>query len=135
MIFVDSNIPMYLIGAEHPHKRDALVLLERLVGERRRLVTNAEVLQEILHRYTAMRRKDAIQPAFDALYGFIDEVYPITEGDGLGAKEVLLGYPDCGARDALHMAHMKRLKITIIFSFDVGFDRWSGIRRIPSIGE
>jgi hypothetical protein len=32
-------------------------------------VTDAEVLQEILHRYVAIDRRDAIQPAFDALLG------------------------------------------------------------------
>ena len=44
MILVDSNIPMYLIGAPHPHKADAQRLLERLVSDRQRLVTDAEVL-------------------------------------------------------------------------------------------
>lgn len=39
-------------------------LLERLVSERQRLVTDTEVLQEILHRYVAIDRRDAIQPAF-----------------------------------------------------------------------
>lgn len=60
MILVDSNIPMYLIGAPHPHKSDAQRLLERLVSEHQRLVTDAEVLQEILHRYVALNRRDAI---------------------------------------------------------------------------
>ncbi|MGH2443674.1 MAG: type II toxin-antitoxin system VapC family toxin, partial [Chloroflexota bacterium] len=67
MILVDSNVPMYLIGSDHPHKSDARRLLERLVSERQRLVTDAEVFQEILHRYVAIARRDAIQPAFDAL--------------------------------------------------------------------
>lgn len=31
MIFIDSNIPMYIIGAEHPHKIDARRLLEEAV--------------------------------------------------------------------------------------------------------
>jgi uncharacterized protein len=50
MIFIDSNIPMYLVGARHPHKVDAQRLLENLLSERVRLVTDTEVLQEILHR-------------------------------------------------------------------------------------
>ena len=29
MIFVDSNVPMYLVGAPHPHKADAQRALER----------------------------------------------------------------------------------------------------------
>src|SRR6266699_3725920 len=60
-IRVDSNVPMYLIGTPHPHKVDAQRLLEKLVSDRERLVTDAEVLQEILHRYVAIDRRDAIQ--------------------------------------------------------------------------
>ena len=56
MILVDSNVPMYLVGAEHPHKTDAQRLLERLTMDKRRLVSDAEVLQEILHRYAALGR-------------------------------------------------------------------------------
>jgi predicted nucleic acid-binding protein len=67
MIFVDSNIPMYLIGVAHPLKLQARRLLEHCIAESERLVTSAEVFQEILHRYTAMGRREAIQPAFDAM--------------------------------------------------------------------
>ena len=77
MILVDSNIPMYLVGAPHAHKSDARRLLEKVIGERQRLVTDAEVLQEILHRYVAINCRDAIQPAFDALLGVVDQVLPL----------------------------------------------------------
>jgi hypothetical protein len=62
MIFIDSNIPMYLVGRPHRHKAEAQVLLEAAIAANERLVTSAEVLQEILHRYVAIRRRDAIQP-------------------------------------------------------------------------
>src|SRR5262245_34063500 len=51
MILVDSNIPMYLVGAAHPNKDSARSALERAIVDGERLVTDAEVLQEILHRY------------------------------------------------------------------------------------
>src|ERR1022692_1479833 len=51
VIFIDSNIPMYLVGAAHPNKTSAQILLESLIAKGERLVTDAEVLQEILHRY------------------------------------------------------------------------------------
>lgn len=54
---------MYLVGAAHPHKTEAQLLLERLIAGGRRLVTDVEVLQEILHRYTAIGRREAIAPA------------------------------------------------------------------------
>ncbi|MGH3545583.1 MAG: type II toxin-antitoxin system VapC family toxin [Mycobacteriales bacterium] len=75
MILVDSNIPMYLVGAEHPHKRKAQRLLETAVSNGESLVTNAEVLQEILHRYSAIHRPEAIAPAFDAVLGITDTVF------------------------------------------------------------
>jgi len=45
---------MYLMGAAHPHKTESQVILESLIAAGERLVTDAEVLQEILHRYTAI---------------------------------------------------------------------------------
>ena len=130
MILVDSNIPMYLVGAPHPHKGDARRILERAVHSGERLVTDAEVLQEILHRYTAIRRRDAIQPAFDAVLGVVDAVYAVEAQDVERAKDVLHGHPGLSARDALHVAIMRRHEIGQVMSFDAGFDGIPGIERI-----
>lgn len=132
MIFVDSNVPMYLVGAEHPHKRDAQHLLERVLSEGERLVTDAEVLQEILHRYVAIDRRDAIQPAFDALLGIVERVFPVELADVERAKRVVLGNPRLSARDALHLAVMEGQGIVRLMSFDAGFDGFPGISRIAS---
>jgi uncharacterized protein len=130
VIFVDSNVPMYLIGAAHPHKADAQRLLERLISERRRLVTDAEVLQEILHRYVALRRRDAIQPAFDALLAVVDQVFPVDRAVVDRAKTIVLGTDRLSARDAIHLAVIEQQGITQILSFDAGFDRLPGIERL-----
>jgi predicted nucleic acid-binding protein len=130
MIFIDSNVPMYLVGAEHPHKSDALRLLERCVSERQRLATDAEVLQEILHRYVAIDRRDAIQPAFDALLGVVDEVLPIERPTVDRAKIIVLSRPRLSARDAIHVAVMEKAGIETILSFDAGFDGLPGVRRL-----
>src|ERR1700684_2291593 len=118
MILVDSNVPMYLIGASHPHKTDAQRLIERFLSERRRLVTDAEVLQEILHRYVAIKRRDAIQPAFDALLGIVEEVLPVDKEAAVRAKEIVLGNPRISARDAIHLAVMAQHDVTQILTFD-----------------
>ncbi len=130
MIFVDSNIPMYLVGAPHPHKADAQRLLERCVVDGERLVTDAEVLQEILHRYVAIDRRDAIQPAFEALLGVVDEVFPIEVDDALAARTIVLGSARLSARDAIHVAVMRRRKVPRILTFDAGFDQLPGISRV-----
>jgi predicted nucleic acid-binding protein len=130
MIFVDSNIPMYLVGAAHSHKGDARRRLEDAIAAGERLVTSAEVLQEILHRYVAIDRRDAIQPAFDALLGVVDEVLGIERKDVERAREFVLGTSRLSARDALHAAVMEREGITRILSFDAGFDDIPGITRL-----
>ena len=130
MIFVDSNIPMYLVGAAHPNKEAARLLLEQAIARGERLVTDAEVLQEILHRYHAIRRPDAIQPAFDLLRGVVDEVFPIELGDVERAKALLLGLSGLSARDAVHAAVMRRRGVATVMSFDTGFDRVAGLERL-----
>lgn len=130
MIFVDSNVPMYLVGAEHPHKHDAIRLLEGLVSKQARLVTDAEVLQEILHRYSALERLDAVQPAFDAVLDLVDEVLAVGLKEVEAAKTVLLGRKGLSARDALHVAVMEANDIETILSFDSSFDKVPGIERL-----
>ena len=130
MILVDSNVPMYLVGASHPHKLDAQRLVEKLIRARQRLVTDAEVLQEILHRYVAIDRRDAIQPAFDALLAVVDEVLPADRTAIDRAKEIVLQYRRLSARDAVHLAIAEQYGIAEILSFDAGLDSMPGIRRI-----
>jgi predicted nucleic acid-binding protein len=130
VILVDSNIPMYLVGAPHAHKSDARQLLEKVVSERQSLVTDAEVLQEILHRYAAIDRRDAIQPAFDALMGIVDQVLAVDRSIAERAKQIVLGYRQLSARDAVHIAVMEHHGIEQIMTFDSGFDGFPGITRL-----
>ncbi len=130
MILVDSNVPMYLVGAEHPHKVDARRLLERAIAERRRLVTDAEVLQEILHRYVAIKHRDAIQPCFDVLLEVVDEVLAVNLAIVQRAREIVIGHHDLTARDAVHVAVMRQHGIAEILSFDRHFDGLPGITRV-----
>jgi len=121
---------MYLVGASHPHKSDAQRQLEKLIGQRARLVTDAEVLQEILHRYVAINRREAIQPAFNALLGVVDQVLAIDDAVVERAKQIVLGYARLSARDAVHLAIMEQHGIEQILSFDSGFDGFPGIERL-----
>ena len=130
MIFIDANIPMYLVGPPHPNKDAARRALELCINRGERLVTSAEVLQEILHRYANIKRLDAIQPALDALLGVVDEVYPIDAADVVRAKDVLMGRAPLSARDALHVAVMKRRGLERVMSFDAGFDAIAWIERV-----
>jgi len=124
---------MYLIGAAHPHKVDAQVILERLIAAGERLVTDAEILQEILHRYTAIDKREAIGPAFQVTLGIVDEVFPIEKAEVLRAGEIAQNRALMSARDAVHIAVMERHRIRSILSFDGDFDSWPGLQRIHRI--
>jgi predicted nucleic acid-binding protein len=130
MIFLDSNVPMYLIGAEHPNKAAARRLLERAVVDNEPLTTDVEVLQELLHRYLAIDRHDAIGPAWEAIVGLVDVIHPIEQEDVERARRLIAAAHALSPRDALHVAVMQRHGITRILSFDGGFDGILGIERI-----
>lgn len=121
---------MYLIGAEHPNRQRAKRAVERSVANAERLVTSVEVLQELLHRYVAIDRRDAIEPAFQTLLGLVDEVLDLSLEDLLRAKAISLETDGLSARDSLHIAVMERASIGRILSFDRGFDAWTDIERI-----
>lgn len=127
-----GSVPMYLVGAAHPHKVDAQRCLERAIVDGERLVTDAEVLQEILQRYVAIGRRDAIQPALESLLGAVDEVFPVDLATVLRARVILLALPRLSARDAVHAAVMEARKVSRIFTFDAGFDAYPGLERISS---
>jgi hypothetical protein len=130
LIFVDSNVPMYLVGTPHRHKQDARLRIREALAQGHKLLTDAEVLQEILHRYAAMRRFEAIDDAIDALVAVVDDVLPVTREDVLDARSLLHPGGRLSARDAIHLAVMRRHKIDTILSFDRGFDGVPGIKRL-----
>ena len=132
MTFVDSNIPMVLIGRQHPRREDAARAVAQLVREDESLVSSAEVVQEILHRYHAIRRREFVQPAIRLLVELTEgEIFPVTLSDTLRAGELLVSYPGISSRDAVHLAIMESHGISRILSFDRGFDAATGIERIP----
>jgi len=130
VILVDSNLPMYLVGAHDEWKGKARRALDRAVTAGERLVTDAEVFQEILHRYVAIDRRDAIQPAFDALQQVVDEIITIDAASVDRARALVLAYRTLSARDAIHVAIMQQHGIARILSFDAGFDVIPGLARL-----
>jgi uncharacterized protein len=121
---------MYLVGGPHRHKADAQRLLEGCIAAGERLVTDVEVLAEILHRFVAIERRDAVLPCLAGVLGVVDEVFPVEQVDVERAAGIVLGRLRLSARDALHLAVMERRGVSRIMSFDAGLDGHPGIRRI-----
>ena len=130
MIFIDSNVPMYLVGAPHPNKDRAVAVLTQLAREGERFVTDVEVYQEILRRYTAIQRLDAINAAFESLGAIVDDTLSFDMSEIRAARDLIASVDGISARDALHVAVMRKSEISRIFSFDRGFDTCPGIDRM-----
>ena len=122
MIFIDSNVPMYLVGSPHPNKDRTLAALARLVRDGERFITDVEVYQEMLHRYTSIRRVDAIDAAFESLDAIVDDVLTFGMSEVRDAKDLLGSVDGLTARDALHVSVMRKAGTNRILSFDRGFD-------------
>lgn len=120
---------MYLVGGPHPNKERAKELLDECFDADERLVSDVEVLQEILHRYVSIGRRQAIQPAFDVLTQIVDEFYPLDVSVVESAKEIVLSTA-LTARDSLHLAVMRRHGIDRILTFDGDFDDVPDVNRL-----
>ena len=71
-----------------------------------------------------------IDPAFEAVLGIIDVVYPIEHGDVERARRILRSSPERSARDSIHIAVMHARDIDRVMRFDRGFDGIPGIQRL-----
>ena len=120
---------MYLVGAPHPNKAAARRALEEAVAAGESLCTDAQVLQEILHRYVTSDRHHLIGQAMSAILDVVDEVFPMERADVDGAWGIIRATV-LSARDAIHVAVMRRRGVDRIMSFDRGFDSVAGIVRI-----
>jgi uncharacterized protein len=130
VIFVDSNIPMYVAGREHPLREPSRRFLERARDGDVEICTSTEVLQEILYRYAALGRRDLAGSVYELFVQLCPTVLPVTIADTDRAKALVVGTSRLGLRDAVHAAVMLNNDIREIATFDEGFDGVRGISRM-----
>ena len=132
-IFIDTNIPMYAAGANHPFKRNCLGILESIAAEEIEAYTDTEVLQEILYRFFHIRQREAGFQVFDLFATIMnDKILPVRLGDITLAR--LLAEKEetsrLSPRDLIHLAVMQNNDIGHIVTTDRGFAGISGIEVI-----
>jgi predicted nucleic acid-binding protein len=133
MILIDANVIMYAAGAEHPHKRPSVALLERVAAGEVEATTDAEVLQEILHRYRAIGRWEDGRRVYDQTRRLFPAVVPVTAAVLDRARRLLDADGHIMARDALHAAIVMMAGFDAVCSYDRDFDRIRGlVRREPA---
>lgn len=130
-IFLDVNVPMYTVGAAHPLKGQCIKVLSLAEAVPGAFVTDSEVFQEIIHRYTSIgqwQRGREIFAEFAVLMS--GRIAPVLFTDVQHASGLADIHPDLQARDLLHAAIMSRLGVTQIVSTDSGFDHIADIERL-----
>lgn len=129
-VFIDSNIPMYVAGADHPNKAPARRFLEAVRAGEVEGCTSTEVLQEILYRYCALQRRDLADRVYRLFVQVVPVIFDVTLADTDQALELLGSVESLSARDAVHAGVMLNREVGLVASFDRGFDLVEGIERI-----
>ena len=130
MILVDANVLMYAAGAEHTYKAPSLALLKDVAMGEVEAALDAEVLQEVLHRYRAINRWTEGRYVFDSARRIFTVILPITVEVVDYARFLLDDFTRISARDALHAAVVITQGLDALCSYDRGFDQIEAIRRI-----
>ncbi|MYC31248.1 MAG: type II toxin-antitoxin system VapC family toxin [Chloroflexi bacterium] len=132
--FIDANVPIYAAGRDHPYKAPCGRLLIMAAEKPEAFVTNAEVFQELLHRYVAIGRwpqgRNVVTRFADLMAGRIE---PLYSQDVLLAADMANEHQRVSPRDLVHAAVMFRIQVHHIISADRDFDRVPGIARLDPL--
>ncbi len=121
---------MYAAGVEHPNKAPSVAFLASVAEERVEAIIDAELLQEILHRYRALNRWIEGRRVYDLTRQIFPTVLPITSEILDRARTLLDDYDGLMARDALHAAVVEINNLEAVYSYDRDFDRITTIKRM-----
>ena len=129
--FVDTNVPIYAAGRAHPLKEPCGQILLLVAEHPQVFVTNAEVFQELLHRYLSLRLwpqgREVLHRFGELMSGRVEAVQ-VSDVDRAAA--LADDHQELGGRDLLHAATMQRLGIRLIISADSGFDTLPEVERL-----
>jgi len=120
VIFLDSNIFVYAVGRPHPLRDEAQGVFLEASRAGKRLVTSAEVLQELLHVYLPVGRVGTLDAALKLATEGVDEIFPVSSETVLFARHLADKHPGLTARDLLHLSTCKSYGVQELKSFDRG---------------
>jgi len=131
MTFVDANVPIYAAGRAHPLKEPCVQVLLLVAEHPESFVTDAEVLQELLPRYLALRLWPQGREAFHRFSEILHDRIEAVQADDVQRAAILAStHQKLGARDLLHADVMHRLGVRRIVSADTGFDLLPQVERL-----
>jgi predicted nucleic acid-binding protein len=134
LIHIDANIPIYVWGRDHPLKAPSEAVMALATDHPESFFTDAEVLQEILHKFRALRSWDAVRERFFAFSDLMEgRIEPMTAADVKLAADLSERYPSLSARGLIHAAVCYRMGAVYIVSADSALDVLEGIERLDPL--
>jgi uncharacterized protein len=130
-VFIDTNIPMYAAGKDHPHKAGCLEIMKSVAGGVLQAYTDTEVFQEILYRYFSINKREFGLQIFDSFSQIMHgSVLPIRHEDMTLARTLSdkTTYERLSPRDLIHLAVMLNHGIGHIITTDRAFAKIDGIQ-------
>ena len=130
-LFIDTNVPLYAAGGEHPLREPCQRLIRAIAAGELEAMTDVEVFQELLHRYFHIGQRQTGLLLFDHFHRImLGHVLPIDDAILLRARELADEHPSLSPRDLVHLAVMERYQLQEIITADKGFENLAGIRRV-----
>ena len=128
--FLDANVPIYAKGAGHPLKQPCAEIVLAVANGILPAVTDAEVIQELAHRFHAIGRQAEGALLAEEFLSVMTEVLPVTRSDAERSLRLLREHPRLSPRDAIHAAVMLNHELRYIISAATRFAQGPGIGRI-----
>ncbi|HYL36089.1 MAG TPA: type II toxin-antitoxin system VapC family toxin [Bryobacteraceae bacterium] len=119
-----------MAGRDHPNREPARRLMASTRVGRYGACASTEVLQEILYRYSSLGQLTLARDVYDAFAEICPTVFSVTLADTDRARDLLGAAAGISARDAVYGAVMLNHEIEWVATFDAGFDRVPGVRRL-----
>jgi len=130
-IFIDANVPMYAVGRPHEMKEPCRRVLALLGQHPDAFVTDAEVLQEMVHRFrTSASWPVGLAQVESFAVAMSGRIEPLHGEDVLEAVRLAPRYQRLSARDLVHVAVMRRIGIAAVVSADADLDDVPDLRRL-----
>ena len=121
---------MYAAGGLHPHKEPSTRLLRQIAEGELEVVSDTEVLQELLYRYWHLRILERGLKLVEQVVSIVPVILPVATPDVVLASTLLTQHRRLEPRDAIHAAIMLNHGISRLYSYDRVFDLVPGLMRL-----
>ena len=127
MILLDTNIVIYAHGRPHRYKEPCRLLLGRLGETPPEYNIDVELLQEIMHVYSARGARAFGLSVFDILMNVFPDPIPVGSSEIVTARRLMEEYPFLSPRDAVHAAVVSTQRLEGIVTTDEAFGQVRGL--------